>query len=55
MMVLLHFNLFFRLHLALKNLVFNGIITGTSFSSTVGDISTISVSFVTSGDITSAI
>ena len=38
-----------------KKLSFNGIITGTSFSSTVGDISTVSVSFVTNGDITSAI
>ena len=38
-----------------KKLSFNGIITGTSFSSTVGDISTVSVSFVTTGDITSAI
>ena len=38
-----------------KKLSFNGIITGTSFSSTVGDISTVSVSFVTNGDITSAL
>ena len=38
-----------------KKLNFNGIITGTSFSSTVGDISTVSVSFVTNGAITSAI
>ena len=38
-----------------KKLSFNGIITGTSFSSTVGDISTVSVSFVTTGDITSAV
>ena len=38
-----------------KKLSFNGIITGTSFSSTVGDISTVSVSFITTGDITSAI
>ena len=38
-----------------KKLSFNGIITGTSFSSTVGDISTVSVSFQTNGDITSAI
>ena len=37
-----------------KKLSFNGIITGTSFSSTVGDISTVSVSFQTTGDITSA-
>ena len=38
-----------------KKLSFNGIITGTSFSSTVGDVSTVSVSFVTTGAITSAI
>ena len=38
-----------------KKLSFNGVITGTSFSSTVGDISTVSVSFVTNGAITSAI
>ncbi len=38
-----------------KKLSFNGIITGTSFSSTVGDISTVSVSFQTNGDITSAV
>ena len=38
-----------------KKLSFNGIITGTSFSSRVGDISTVSVSFVTNGAITSAI
>ena len=38
-----------------KKLSFNGIITGTSFSSTVGDISTVSVSFQTNGAITSAI
>ena len=38
-----------------KKLSFNGIITGTSFSSTVGDISTVSVSFVSNGAITSAI
>ena len=38
-----------------KKLSFNGITTGTSFSSTVGDISTISVSFVTNGAITSAL
>ena len=38
-----------------KKFSFNGIITGTSFSSTVGDISTVSVSFVTNGAITSAI
>ena len=38
-----------------KKLSFNGTITGTSYSSTVGDLSTISVSFVTNGAITSAI
>jgi len=34
---------------------FNGIITGTSFSSTIGDISTVSVSFQINGPITSAV
>ena len=38
-----------------KKLSFNGIITGTSYSSTVGDVSTVSVSFQTNGDITSAV
>ena len=38
-----------------KKLSFNGIITGTTYSSTVGHLSTISVSFITTGDITSAI
>ena len=38
-----------------KKLSFNAIITGTSFSSTDGDISTVSVSFITNGAITSAI
>ena len=38
-----------------KKLTYSGIVTGTSFSSTVGDISTVSVSFVTNGAITSAI
>ena len=38
-----------------KKLSFNGIITGTSYSSTVGDVSTVSVSFQTTGDITSAV
>ena len=38
-----------------KKLTFSGIVTGPSFSSTVGDISTVSVSFVTNGAITSAI
>ena len=37
-----------------KKVSFNGIITGTSLSSTVGDISTVSVSFITSGAITNA-
>jgi len=38
-----------------KKLSFNGIITGSSFASTVGEISTVSVSFVTTGAITSAV
>ena len=38
-----------------KKLSFNGIITGTTFGSAVGDISTVSVSFQTTGAITSAI
>ena len=38
-----------------KKLSFNGIITGTSYSSTVGDVSTVSVSFQTTGAITSAL
>ena len=38
-----------------KKLSFNGVITGTSYSSTVGDLTTVSVSFVTNGAITSAI
>ena len=38
-----------------KKLSFNGIITGTSYSSTVGDVSTVSVSFQTTGAITSAV
>ena len=38
-----------------KKVSFNGIITGTSYSSTVGDISTVSVSFITNGDITAAL
>ena len=38
-----------------KKLSFNGTITGTSYSSTVGDLSTISVSFITNGAITSAV
>ena len=36
-----------------KKLAFNGIITGTSFGSTVGDISTVSVSFIINGALTS--
>ena len=35
-----------------KKVSFSGIVTGTSLSSTVGDLSTISVSFITSGAIT---
>ena len=38
-----------------KKLSFNGIITGTTYSSTVGDLNTVSVSFITNGAITSAI
>ena len=38
-----------------KKLSFNAVITGTTYSSTVGDLSTISVSFVTNGAITAAI
>ena len=38
-----------------KKLSFNAIITGTTYSSTVGDINTVSVSFITTGAITSAI
>ena len=37
-----------------KSLSFSGIVTGTSLSSTVGDLSTVSVSFITSGTITNA-
>ena len=48
------FNLFLDTS-ATKKLSFNGTITGTSYSSTVGDLSTISVSFVTNGAITSAV
>ena len=48
------FNLFLDTSGA-KKLNFNGIITGTSFSSTVGDISTVSVSFVTTGAITASV
>ena len=38
-----------------KKLNFNGIITGTSFASTVGEISTISVSFVSTGAFTASV
>ena len=38
-----------------KKVSFNGIITGTTFASTVGEISTVSVSFITTGAITSAL
>ena len=38
-----------------KKLSFNGIITGTTYSSTVGDLNTVSVSFITNGDITAAL
>ena len=54
MLVMLHL-IFFLDTSGTKKLSFNGIITGTSFSSTVGDISTVSVSFVTTGAITSAL
>ena len=37
-----------------KKIIFNGIITGTSFSSSSGDLSTASVSFITSGAITTS-
>ena len=37
-----------------KSVSFSGIVTGTSLSSTVGDLSTVSVSFITSGAITNA-
>ena len=48
------FNLFLDTSGA-KKLSFNGIITGTTYSSTVGDLNTVSVSFVTNGAITSAV
>ena len=38
-----------------KKLSFNGTITGTTYSSTVGDLYTESVSFTTNGTITSAV
>ena len=36
-----------------KKVAFNGIITGTSFSATIGDIETLSVSFTINGALTS--
>ena len=38
-----------------KKVSFNGIITGTTYSAAVGDLNTVSVSFVTNGDITAAL
>ena len=38
-----------------KKLSFNGTITGTTYSSSVGELNTVSVSFITNGAITSAI
>ena len=38
-----------------KKLSFNGIITGTTYSASVGDLNTVSVSFITNGDITAAL
>ena len=38
-----------------KKLSFNGNITGTTYSSTVGDLNTITVNFTTNGTITSAV
>ena len=38
-----------------KKVSFNGIITGTTYSSAVGDLNTVSVSFITNGDITAAL
>ena len=38
-----------------KKVSFNGIITGTTYSASVGDLNTVSVSFVTNGDITAAL
>ena len=37
-----------------KKVSFNGIVTGSSLSSTVGDLSTVSISFITSGAISNA-
>jgi len=38
-----------------KKVSFNGVITGTSLSSTVGELETISVNFITNGTITNAV
>ena len=38
-----------------KKVSFNGIITGTTYSASVGDLNTVSVSFVTNGAITAAL
>ena len=38
-----------------KKISFSGIVTGTSLSAAVGDLETISVSFVTNGTITNAV
>ena len=38
-----------------KKVSFSGIVTGTSLSATTGDLETVSVSFITSGQITNAI
>ena len=38
-----------------KKVSFSGIVTGTSLSATTGDLETVSVSFITSGTITSAV
>ena len=38
-----------------KKVSFNGIITGTTYSAAVGDLNTVSVSFITNGDITAAL
>ena len=38
-----------------KKVAFSGIVTGTSLSSTTGDLETISVSFITSGTISNTI
>ena len=48
------FNLFFDTS-GSKKVSFNGIITGTTYSAAVGDLNTVSVSFITNGDITAAL